>query len=107
MLAHLAAAPAPGVLAGQLLAAVWDSSPDYQDPATVTVHVRRVRNKIEARSRAAPLDRHRVGRRVPVRAMSRFRFRFVLSLLASMAVDLRARRVADRARAPTIAAICW
>jgi DNA-binding response OmpR family regulator len=31
----------------QLLHHVWDSSPDYQDPATVTVHVRRLRNKIE------------------------------------------------------------
>ena len=27
---------------------VWQSSPDWQDPATVTVHVRRIRNKIEA-----------------------------------------------------------
>jgi DNA-binding response OmpR family regulator len=32
----------------QLLHHVWDSSPDFQDPATVTVHVRRLRNKIEA-----------------------------------------------------------
>ena len=32
----------------QLLDLVWDSSPDYQDPATVTVHVGRLRQKIEA-----------------------------------------------------------
>ena len=32
----------------QLLEQVWQSSPDWQDPATVTVHVRRIRNKIEA-----------------------------------------------------------
>jgi DNA-binding response OmpR family regulator len=31
----------------QLLEHVWDSSPEYQDPATVTVHVRRLRHKIE------------------------------------------------------------
>lgn len=31
----------------QLLAMVWDSAPEYQDAATVTVHVRRLRQKIE------------------------------------------------------------
>jgi DNA-binding response OmpR family regulator len=31
----------------QLLAQVWDSAPEYQDPATVTVHVGRVRQKLE------------------------------------------------------------
>lgn len=31
----------------QLLEQVWGSSPDWQDPATVTVHVRRIRQKIE------------------------------------------------------------
>lgn len=30
----------------QLLQQVWDSSPDWQDPATVTVHVRRIRTKL-------------------------------------------------------------
>ncbi|MBI5087616.1 MAG: response regulator transcription factor [Actinobacteria bacterium] len=47
VLAHLAAHPRQVFSRAQLLAAVWDSSPDYQDPATVTVHVRRLRNKIE------------------------------------------------------------
>ncbi len=32
----------------QLLADVWDSAPEYQDPATVTVHVGRLRQKLEA-----------------------------------------------------------
>lgn len=32
----------------QLLEQVWDSSADWQDPATVTVHVRRLRQKLEA-----------------------------------------------------------
>jgi len=31
----------------QLLEHVWDSSAEWQDPATVTVHIRRVRQKIE------------------------------------------------------------
>ncbi len=30
-----------------LLAHVWGSSPDWQDPSTVTVHVRRLRRKLE------------------------------------------------------------
>ena len=37
----------------QLLESVWQSSPEWQDPATVTVHVRRIRNKIESRPREA------------------------------------------------------
>jgi DNA-binding response OmpR family regulator len=32
---------------GQLLEQVWESSTDWQDPATVTVHIRRLRQKIE------------------------------------------------------------
>jgi DNA-binding response OmpR family regulator len=31
----------------QLLAQVWDSAPEYQDPATVTVHIGRLRQKLE------------------------------------------------------------
>jgi DNA-binding response OmpR family regulator len=31
----------------QLLELVWESSPDYQDPATVTVHIGRLRQKLE------------------------------------------------------------
>ena len=50
LLAYLATHPRQVFSRAQLLAAVWDSSPDYQDPATVTVHVRRVRTKIEADS---------------------------------------------------------
>ncbi|TPW13429.1 MAG: putative OmpR family two-component response regulator [Acidimicrobiaceae bacterium] len=47
LLAYLAAHPRQVFSRAQLLVSVWDSSPDYQDPATVTVHVRRLRNKIE------------------------------------------------------------
>jgi DNA-binding response OmpR family regulator len=31
----------------ELLQAVWGSSEDWQDPATVTEHVRRLRKKLE------------------------------------------------------------
>lgn len=48
VLAHLAASPRQVFSRADLLRDVWDSSPDWQDPATVTVHVRRIRNKIEA-----------------------------------------------------------
>ena len=30
----------------QLLTQVWDSTPEWQDPATVTVHIRRLRQKL-------------------------------------------------------------
>ena len=47
LLAFIAASPRQVFSRGQLLHHVWDSSPDYQDPSTVTVHVRRLRSKIE------------------------------------------------------------
>lgn len=47
LLAHLATSPRQVFSRSQLLHDVWDSSPDYQDPATVTVHVRRLRHKLE------------------------------------------------------------
>jgi DNA-binding response OmpR family regulator len=47
LLTYLAGHPRQVFSRAQLLVAVWDSSPDFQDPATVTVHVRRLRNKIE------------------------------------------------------------
>jgi DNA-binding response OmpR family regulator len=48
VLAFLAAHPRQVFSRGQLLQQVWDSSAEWQDPATVTVHVRRLRTKIEA-----------------------------------------------------------
>ena len=48
LLCHLASSPRQVFSRGQLLRDVWDSSPDWQDPATVTVHVRRLRTKVEA-----------------------------------------------------------
>ena len=48
VLVHLASSPRQVFSRADLLRDVWQSSPDWQDPATVTVHVRRIRNKIEA-----------------------------------------------------------
>jgi DNA-binding response OmpR family regulator len=48
LLAFLASSPRQVFSRRQLLQHVWDSSPEYSDVSTVTVHVRRVRQKIEA-----------------------------------------------------------
>ena len=43
------AARSPQVFSrGHLLEQVWGSSPEWQDPATITVHIRRIRQKIES-----------------------------------------------------------
>ncbi|MEZ5228848.1 MAG: response regulator transcription factor [Acidimicrobiales bacterium] len=47
LLVVLAQSPRQVFSRGQLLEMVWDSSSDYQDPATVTVHVGRLRQKLE------------------------------------------------------------
>ncbi len=47
LIAVLAQSPRHVFSRSQLLRLVWASSPDYQDPATVTVHVGRLRQKIE------------------------------------------------------------
>ena len=47
VLVTMATAPRRVFSRAQLLEQVWDSSPDYQDPATVTVHVGRLRQKLE------------------------------------------------------------
>ncbi|MEZ5232429.1 MAG: response regulator transcription factor [Acidimicrobiales bacterium] len=48
LLGVLARHPRQAFSRRELLAEVWDSAPEYQDPATVTVHVGRIRQKIEA-----------------------------------------------------------
>ncbi|MEM7095497.1 MAG: response regulator transcription factor [Actinomycetota bacterium] len=48
LLAFLALRPGQVVSRDDLLQSVWQSSSDWQDPATVTVHVRRLRQKLEA-----------------------------------------------------------
>ena len=47
LLAFLARAPRQVFTRAQLLDHVWDSSPQWQDPATVTVHVGQLRQKLE------------------------------------------------------------
>jgi DNA-binding response OmpR family regulator len=47
LLARLASEPRRVFTRAELLAEVWGSSEDWQDPATVTEHIRRLRHKIE------------------------------------------------------------
>ncbi|MGI8810157.1 MAG: response regulator [Acidimicrobiales bacterium] len=47
LLAFLASSPRQVFSRHQLLANVWDSSEEWQDPDTVTEHVRRIRRRIE------------------------------------------------------------
>ena len=47
LLVYLSGSPRQVFSRQQLLEAVWDSSTQWQDPATVTEHVRRIRLKIE------------------------------------------------------------
>ncbi|MEP7054595.1 MAG: response regulator [Actinomycetota bacterium] len=48
VLAYLAGSPGKVFSRRQLLQKVWSSAPEWQDPATVTEHMRRLRNKLEA-----------------------------------------------------------
>lgn len=47
LLAFMASSPKQVFSRGQLLEQVWGTSRDWQDPSTVTVHVGRIRQKIE------------------------------------------------------------
>lgn len=47
LLVELASRPGEVMTRADLLREVWGSSPDWQDPGTVTVHVRRIRQIIE------------------------------------------------------------
>ncbi len=47
LLHFLASSPRQVFSRTELLQHVWDSSPEWQDPSTVTVHVRRLRRKLE------------------------------------------------------------
>ena len=53
LLYFLASSPRQVFSRSQLLAQVWESSPEWQDPATVTVHIGRLRQKLET-DRVAP-----------------------------------------------------
>jgi len=47
LLVHFARSPGRAFSRAELLEAVWKSSAEWQDPSTVTVHVRRLRRQIE------------------------------------------------------------
>ena len=47
LLSYLASSPRQVFTRGQILEHVWGSSSEWQDPSTVTVHIRRLRQKIE------------------------------------------------------------
>ncbi len=47
LLVRMASAPGEVLSRSDLLRDVWGSSPDWQDPGTVTVHIRRLRRKLE------------------------------------------------------------
>lgn len=47
LFAFFASRPGQVFSRSDLLEQVWESSPEWQDPATVTVHVRRLRQKLE------------------------------------------------------------
>jgi DNA-binding response OmpR family regulator len=48
LLGYLVARPQQALTRSELLEQVWGSSEEWQDPATVTVHVSRLRQKLEA-----------------------------------------------------------
>ncbi len=47
LLAYMARHPGRAFSRADLLETVWQSSPDWQDPSTITVHIRRLRRRIE------------------------------------------------------------
>lgn len=47
LLRFMASSPRQVFSRGQILDHVWDSNSEWQDPSTVTVHIRRLRQKIE------------------------------------------------------------
>jgi DNA-binding response OmpR family regulator len=47
LLAYMGKHPSRAFSRAELLEAVWQSSPDWQDPSTVTVHIRRLRRRVE------------------------------------------------------------
>ena len=73
----------------ELLEDVWDFAWDG-DPSTVTVHVRRLREKIED-DPSTPAPRHGVGRRLPVRAVSAPRARCCCWLVLALIGGRRGR----------------
>ncbi len=66
LLAFLATAPEQVFSREELLEHVWGSTQEWQDPATVTEHIRRLRLKLEPEPGPAPLAPHRARHRLPL-----------------------------------------
>ena len=69
LLAFLLAHPGRAYNRAELLAEVWGW--EFGDQSTVTVHVRRLREKIEPDPTQPAPDRHGLGHRLPVRPRGR------------------------------------
>ena len=67
LLVRLASSPGQVMSRQDLLRDVWGSSSEWQDPGTVTVHVRRLRRAIEADPAAPDSHRDRLWCRLPIR----------------------------------------
>ncbi len=70
LLAFLASTPGRCFSRDELLEHVWGSTSGWQQAATVTEHVHRLRTRLRGRS-PARLDRDRAGRGLPVRTRPR------------------------------------
>ena len=68
LLAFLAASPRQVFSPDQILREVWGSEPGWQRTSTVTEHVYRLRSKLNDHPGICPMDPHRPGGRIPIRA---------------------------------------
>ena len=69
LLLFLARHPGRAFTRDELMDHVWQYA-FYTDTSTVTVHIRRLRTKLEAGPGRAATDRDRMGRRLPLRALA-------------------------------------
>ena len=88
LLAYLAAHPGRVFSRDQLMEAVWEY-PFFTDTSTVTVHIRRLRAKLERRPGRAALHRDGLGHRLQVAAVKRAA---VIAVAAFVAGRRRGRR---------------
>ena len=65
LLARLMSEPGRLFNRQELLRAIWGDSA-YRDPRAIDVHIRHLREKLEAAPGGAPTDRHRARRRLPL-----------------------------------------
>ena len=82
LLLFLARHPQQAFTREQLMDHVWQYA-FYTDTSTVTVHIRRLRAKLEADPETPALDRDGMGRRLPLRSLS---FALALALAVSAVV---------------------